>query len=663
MKNNPNGNSTGEKKSEAGQTSTNDHNEGNDETCPNGDNTDTTNGPWGTGLRRRQVHLGNNQDSPSLGSKNDEANNEGGSSWGLGENGMHHGTSQGPADIRGGQYSSGVATCRGDTSLTLTTHAFGPLGGCGGQSHNTPVKNANEALIAAPSSATSAGETADSTMCCSLNTELQSRSPNNRDRLGNRRTAPNLRRQYRILQSQSLILFGISSVGFIMFLVFVLPFSALVSLTVMAVSLAALVPVASAAIQTRYEIEMQHPLGLLRYLPDSVRVLLTETTLHDYMTDTTLMMENRHLLLYFIPGLDADQLMGYINQLPPRHRDVLLQPGLGRLMPSIMNRLVRTNDYHRVSTIPLVENGDRGDMSTSSGLTFDRDEHGIADENGTEIDAQVTLMDAIASLHQTVMGPISTEGSIFTNATILRSDNVHIEGVSPNTAADLRRDEVDSSGPDDDGIIEVAVANDRSTATGNTESAIQNVVLELPTSSNPTTDENNHRSQSDSRQDEYDLEARVLSEAASAAVANFSAQASAVATEAGAEAIVTATSWFIRAGTLTGIIAGGSGIVAAVFAQRHFSRPLTITLGSMRLNDSALYANNPESGGNSDRMSSGGASYRLVHGLFVTSAFGFVSAGISYFIRNQVRLSIATNRENKENGKPKKQNTKGPNQQ
>ncbi len=653
MKNNSNDNSTREKKSDSGKNSADYKCDSDSETFRNGGSSDTINDSQGDDSRRSEDH----QDSSSPGSSNHEANNERGNNWTLGENGMHQGTLQGTHGLSGGQYSSGLlAPCGGGCSPdTLTTQTVGPVGGFGGQSPNTPVKNVKGSVITAPSSATSAGETADSTMCCSLATELHIRSQR-----GYRRTVPSLRRQYQMLQSQSLLLFGSASIGFILFLVFVLPFVALVSLALTTVSLAALVPVAFAAVRTRYEMELQHPLGLLRYLPDSIRVLLMETTLHDYMTDTTFMMENRHLLLYFIPGLDADQLMGYINQLPPRHRDVLLQPGLGRLMPSIMNRLVRTNNSTGVSNNTQLENGGRGDISTSSGLTFDRDEHGIVDENGNDIDAQVTLMDAIATLRQTVMRSIRTDGGISTNATTLRSENIHIEGVPPNTTVDLRSDDVESLDANDGSVVEAAVANGGSNATLNSDPAVQNVSLELPASSTPITDQNNNQNQFDSRQDEYDLEARLLSDAASAAAANFSVQASAAATEAGAEVIMTTSSWFIRAGTLTGIIAGGGGIVAAMFAQLQFSSPLTITLGSMRGDDRALHANNSVSGGNSVRMSSGGASYRFVHGLFATSAIGFLSAGISYLIRNQVRASIASNRENKETINPKNDKTKEP---
>ena len=38
-----------------------------------------------------------------------------------------------------------------------------------------------------------------------------------------------------------------------------------------------------------------------------------------------------------------------------------------------------------------------------------------------------------------------------------------------------------------------------------------------------------------------------------------------------------------------------------------------------------------------------------MYGLLSTSAFGFLSAGLSYFIRNRVRAAIAGNREDSEN--------------
>lgn len=98
------------------------------------------------------------------------------------------------------------------------------------------------------------------------------------------RTAKNMRREYQILQSQTLLLVGTASLSFLLFLLFTLPFAALIGLTVMITSLGACLLVASAAVKTRYHLELEHPLGLVRYLPESLRAHLTEKSLHDCLS-------------------------------------------------------------------------------------------------------------------------------------------------------------------------------------------------------------------------------------------------------------------------------------------------------------------------------------------------------------------------------------------
>ena len=642
----------------------------------NNESNNFMNDTWETGLRRRRGRdtiargSGGNEDSSPPVSTNEgrndrnhdgmthNNNSQGGSGMGDRNNVVNEGR-YGHATIGGGHYSSGIGAsgpCGGAVD-TLTTSAAGPMGGIGGSALNTPYKTPTKGDVvgdlvpATPGSATTAGETVASTVCCSLTMEdarqLQF------GRRGNRRgpTTPTLRRQYQILQSQTFVLLGSASIGFVLFLVFFLPFAALISLALMMTSLAALVPVALSTLQTRYQLELEHPLGLLRYLPESLRTLLTETTLHDYMTDTTFLMENRHLFLYFIPGLDPDQLMGYIQQLPPRHRDALLQPGLGRLMPSIMNRLVRM-DGSRGATdtdLPLLENGDRGDASV---LTFDRDEH-ESDESGGDAEMEVTLLEAISTLRQAVVGSSSNRGVVGNTESSmpLRSRSVRIEGLpSNNAAADPANNDDTVSITDDVAGIEVVRAS-ANVDERITEPITRSVVVELPPSSDFNSGENSQQNTLDNRQQEYDLEERVLSEATSAAVANYSAQASAAVTESGVEAVETASSWLIRAGSLTGFFAGGGGIVAAVFAHRPSSSSLAVTLGSMSdfgSADSSGGAPGRNSGySDNDSGSRSGTSSRLMHGLLATSAFGFVSAGFAYFIRSRVRAAIAANRESK----------------
>ena len=91
----------------------------------------------------------------------------------------------------------------------------------------------------------------------------------------------NLKREYKIRQSQTLLLLITTTISFLLFLLFTLPFYALVGLTMMTTFFGLGIVVATSALKTRYLLELEHPLGLLKYLPEKVRVPLTEKSLHD----------------------------------------------------------------------------------------------------------------------------------------------------------------------------------------------------------------------------------------------------------------------------------------------------------------------------------------------------------------------------------------------
>jgi hypothetical protein len=89
--------------------------------------------------------------------------------------------------------------------------------------------------------------------------------------------------------------------------------------------------------------------GLGRWLlPDSLYRTLTETSLHEYMTDPTFGLENRHLLLYFLP-LTAEQLNDSLQRLAPQHRDRLFRPGMGHMLlgESLMRVLLGEPRYQQ----------------------------------------------------------------------------------------------------------------------------------------------------------------------------------------------------------------------------------------------------------------------------------------------------------------------------
>jgi len=108
--------------------------------------------------------------------------------------------------------------------------------------------------------------------------------PRNCNRLRQRPPAHDKAREYELLKSQTLLLVGTASIGFLLFLLFTLPIQALIGLTILISSLGACVLVATSAIKTKYQLELEHPLGLVRHLPEKIRSHLTEVSLHDCLS-------------------------------------------------------------------------------------------------------------------------------------------------------------------------------------------------------------------------------------------------------------------------------------------------------------------------------------------------------------------------------------------
>jgi len=579
----------------------------------------------------------------------------------------------------------------------------------GGHHYKTPIKDGNSnnnnkegavgGLVAAtPSSITTAGDTAEST--------LVSQSPNaaltlHRRRSSSRRLStintstqrqPNsLQRQYQLLRSQIMLLLGTSSIGLILFLFYALPLAAFISLALMISSMGALLPVIQSIVRARYEMEMQQPGGLTRYLPEYLRVLLTETSLHDFMTDDTFVMEHRYLLLYFMPGLQPEQLMGYINQLPERHRDALLQPGLGRLMPSVMENFMRVDDGNNNGEGQqqlMLGNGD--DASFASGLTVGDHQHleeemENAHHNNGEGDDQVTLLEAVTGLRRTLQhagvavnnmgGAAPPDGgdehvvvempvennNIQQQTSLLRAannapvNNNDIQDADDNSSFDFSID------LDAHGLTDLVNQNGGEEVTHPEPQNINtptNVIVEMPQRQAVDNDDQN---QAEIQQQEIDLEGRILSEAANAAARNYASQAADIVGETASDVVVSTSSWFIRAGAFTGFVAGMGGIITAAFANQQGIglNILSITVGTLggglvantgSSSSSSGSAGGSNSGSSNDaavieRRSNGYQS--AINGMLATSAVGFLSAGVAYLVRNRVRSNIAAKREEK----------------
>jgi hypothetical protein len=114
--------------------------------------------------------------------------------------------------------------------------------------------------------------------------------------------------------------------------------------------------------------------------------------------------------------------MAYIGRLPARHREALLWPGLGRLVPSIMENLMRIDedDDHRDDAWrPAGDDGNEGDDGnlSASGLTMDREQGRLGEDDEGEEDGGdgdvayddnddevlVTLLEAATGLRHTLV--------------------------------------------------------------------------------------------------------------------------------------------------------------------------------------------------------------------------------------------------------------------
>ncbi|EJK60067.1 hypothetical protein THAOC_19650 [Thalassiosira oceanica] len=611
-----------------------------DDSVPNEDENNET---WRTGLRQRRRN--------SNGHRADDANSHRGNR--NREPGQGN-SSNTPPNVLGPGFGSNAGACSGVGAggvglLSSTSGANLPTDA----GPSTPLKPSDnngggKDLVAVTPGSMATQMTAQSTLFDDEPIDVRRRSALERGR-SRRQSSHSLSRQYRLLRSQTLLLFSSASLGLLLFLFYALPLAAFVSLGLLVTSLGALVPVGQSALRSWYELQMQHPLGLTRYLPDSLRIYLTETSLHEFMSEGTFFLDYRYLLLYFMPLTD-EQLNHYINQLPPRHRDSLLQPGLGRMLPGVMDNFMRldidsssdavqadTNDEH----VPLMlEN--RGDASVSSGLTN-------VDE--TE-DASVSLVDVIVGLGSTLataasnnltapLSVIAEEHSPAPPGEAALAEN------SNNIAIDNTRAEQDDSGSSFDFSVDID-AQGLPDIEGETPAVSGVAETDVPLQNN-----RNRRDQApadQTTQDEYDLEGRILTEAATTVASNIRSQASSAAADGAMEVVQAASGWVVNAGTITGLLAGGGGIVAAVIS----SQPVVLgalvrastNAGSSSLSTRAQA--NVNGGADDSSGPSPNRASQWMQGLFATSAFGFASAGFAYFVRGRVRAAIAAKREKRQ---------------
>jgi hypothetical protein len=145
---------------------------------------------------------------------------------------------------------------------------------------------------------------------------------------------------------RQVIVLASGSVGTLMgFVAIVLPTPALVLLAAwIALTVSALVSARQYAVAWYRQQLVRNGLG--QYLPDSLYRLLTTESIHSFMTDDTFMLENRHLLLYFLP-LPPPALERFVQRLAPRHVQRLHRPGLGHLLGESVMQIILGQDRYR----------------------------------------------------------------------------------------------------------------------------------------------------------------------------------------------------------------------------------------------------------------------------------------------------------------------------
>ncbi len=470
-----------------------------------------------------------------------------------------------------------------------------------------------------------------------------------RGRRGRRPPSSSLyNRQLNILMSST----GISLVLFLFFFLNIFAFTALMSFAFSAFML-----VYTSYAYIIYLIQSGE-LNIFSLLPESTRNRFLNTSIHDILTDNTGYMENRFLLLYFIPGLSPEQILGMVNRLPQRHRDLVLGPGgIARILlqPSINNRIGNSNAAQTAS-------GTTQALSSTQQLVLpvieeENETFSLADEE------EVTNRDALQGIFSTARSLITGSGeddhdsveeeSLYVNVNVNTSDDnqrVEFRDLSWDDAANREENEVRSRNSDSDsGESDLGLEISSDDFTGNLPHGqlnriarmigLQSSTPSLP-SSPPTTvtarpmiTEDHHEggmplspsSSEDSAnsqvlEEERNLEGEIINEAVSAMFNNYYDAAIQGMTEVAANVADNVAPTIIRAGVRASSLSG-LGLLG-MFS----SRMLTVQQSAMMRRS--------VSGRN---LADSGAGRFAIRGLFSTLVIGMVSAGSAYLTRAFLR--------------------------
>lgn len=145
--------------------------------------------------------------------------------------------------------------------------------------------------------------------------------------------------QQSILEQQLIVVGVLAATSFGALLVLVLPISALMALGMCVSSVCVFFYLLSRMILLEWRNVVQGR-GIGDLLPQFVYDQLTGTSLNEWLSDVTLYLEWRFLLLYFIPGISQEQLEAYLERLPLRHQQILNRPGLGQFFGEDFMRII-----------------------------------------------------------------------------------------------------------------------------------------------------------------------------------------------------------------------------------------------------------------------------------------------------------------------------------
>ena len=241
------------------------------------------------------------------------------------------------------------------------------------------------------------------------------------------------RSQQRLLNRQLQILASVSGGSVIMFLLFFLNFFAFAALIIGLSSTSMLA-------YTAY-IYFLHILNggdgtLFDYLPESMQNYLTNTSLHQAMTDDSSFLENRWYLLYLIPGLTPEQINSMVSRLPQRHRDMAHGAGgVARLaLPDSVFRLVAPPNAR--GPTPHQQNNPHNTRNVGSGHVMritdgeeaiplpviQEDDETDDESTGVEVTIQDAFQGILSNARNLVVGDISNDVENDDNAENLQPD-------------------------------------------------------------------------------------------------------------------------------------------------------------------------------------------------------------------------------------------------